>query len=90
MTILRLSDAKFVEANDASFGGSDSTVTEFGHDSHELDIWLNLEEREKFLAELRRPVRFEMSSAAFAAGEVPSTLFYNRPILLKSTASRIC
>jgi len=55
MTILRLSDAKFVEANDAfvRWLGLDRDRI-LGHDSRELDIWLNLEEREKFLAELRR------------------------------------
>jgi PAS domain S-box-containing protein len=55
MTILRLSDAKFVEANDAfvRWLGLDRDVI-LGHDSRELDIWLNLEDREKFLAELRR------------------------------------
>ena len=55
MTILRLSDAKFVEANDAfvRWLGLDRERI-LGHDSRELDIWLNLEDREKFLAELRR------------------------------------
>ena len=55
MTILRLSDAKFVEANDAfvRWLGLDRDGI-LGHDSRELDIWLNLEDREKFLAELRR------------------------------------
>jgi PAS domain S-box-containing protein len=55
MTILRLSDAKFVEANDAfvRWLGLDRDRI-LGHDSRELDIWLNLEDREKFLAELRR------------------------------------
>src|SRR5580704_4808330 len=55
MTILRFSDAKFVEANDAfvRWLGLDRDRI-LGHDSRELDIWLNLEDREKFLAELRR------------------------------------
>ena len=55
ITILRLSDAKFIEANDAFvrwFGlGRDRII---GHDSQELGIWLNLDDREKFLANLRR------------------------------------
>jgi PAS domain S-box-containing protein len=55
ITILRFSDAKFVEANDAfvRWLGLDRDRI-LGHDSRELDIWLNLEDREKFLAELRR------------------------------------
>ena len=55
MTILRLSDAKFVEANDAfvRWLGLDRERI-LGHDSRELDIWVNLEDREKFLDELRR------------------------------------
>jgi PAS domain S-box-containing protein len=54
ITILRLSDAKFVEANDAfvRWLGLDRERI-LGHDSRELDIWLNLEDREKFLTELR-------------------------------------
>jgi PAS domain S-box-containing protein len=55
ITILRLSDAKFVEANDAFvrwFGlGRDGII---GHDSRELGIWLNLDDRDRFLANLRR------------------------------------
>jgi PAS domain S-box-containing protein len=55
ITILRLSDAKFIEANDAFvrwFGlGRDRII---GHDSRELDIWLNLDDRNRFLANLRR------------------------------------
>ncbi|MBV9642391.1 MAG: PAS domain S-box protein, partial [Verrucomicrobia bacterium] len=55
ITILRLSDAKFVEANDAFvrwFGlGRDRII---GHDSKELGIWLNLVDRDRFLANLRR------------------------------------
>jgi PAS domain S-box-containing protein len=55
ITILRLSDAKFVEANDAfvRWLGLDRDRI-IGHDSRELEIWLNLEDREKFLAELRQ------------------------------------
>jgi PAS domain S-box-containing protein len=51
ITILRLSDKKFVEANDAfvRWLGLDRDRI-VGHDSREL----NLEDREKFLAELRR------------------------------------
>ena len=55
ITILRLSDKKFVEANDAFvrwFGlGRDRIL---GHDSQELGIWVNLEDRTKFLADLER------------------------------------
>jgi PAS domain S-box-containing protein len=55
ITILRLSDAKFIEANDAFvrwFGlGRDRII---GHDSQELGIWLNLDDRNRFLANLRR------------------------------------
>jgi PAS domain S-box-containing protein len=55
LTILRLSDAKFIEANDAFvrwFGlGRDRII---GHDSKELGIWLNLDDRDRFLANLRR------------------------------------
>jgi PAS domain S-box-containing protein len=55
ITILRLSDAKFIEANDAFvrwFGlGRDKII---GHDSRELGIWLNLDDRDRFLANLRR------------------------------------
>jgi PAS domain S-box-containing protein len=55
ITILRFSDATFVEANDAfvRWLGLDRDRI-IGHDSRELDIWLNPEDREKFLAELRR------------------------------------
>jgi PAS domain S-box-containing protein len=55
MTILRCSDAKFVEANDAfvRWLGLDRDRI-LGRDSRELDIWLNPEDREKFLADLRR------------------------------------
>jgi PAS domain S-box-containing protein len=54
ITILRLHDAKFVEANDAfvRWLGLDRDRI-IGHDSRELEIWLNLEDRERFLAELR-------------------------------------
>ena len=55
ITILRFSDATFVEANDAFvrwFGLDRDRI--IGHDSRELGIWLNLEDRERFLAELRR------------------------------------
>ena len=55
ITILRLSDAKFVEANDAFIRwlGLDRDRI-VGHDSRELEIWVNLEDREKFLGELRQ------------------------------------
>ena len=55
ITILRLSDAKFVEANDAfvRWIGLDRDKI-IGHDSKELNIWMNLDDRENFLANLRR------------------------------------
>src|SRR5258707_10562530 len=55
ITILRLSDARFIEANDAFvrwFGLSRDRI--IGHDSKELGIWLNLDDRDRFLANLRR------------------------------------
>jgi len=55
ITILRLSDAKFIEANDAFvrwFGLDRDRI--IGHDSQELNIWLNLDDRNRFLANLRR------------------------------------
>jgi PAS domain S-box-containing protein len=55
ITILRLSDKKFIEANDAFvrwFGLSRDKI--LGHDSAELGIWVNLEDRAKFLADLER------------------------------------
>jgi PAS domain S-box-containing protein len=55
ITILRLSDAKFVEANDAFVSwlglGRDRII---GHDSLELGIWLNPDDRARFLTHLRR------------------------------------
>ena len=53
LTVLRLSDKKFVEANDAFvrwFGLSRDRIV--GHDSVELGIWVDPEEREKFLSDL--------------------------------------
>jgi PAS domain S-box-containing protein len=55
ITILRLSDKKFVEANDAFvrwFGLSRERI--LGYDSEELGIWVNLDDRRKFLADLER------------------------------------
>ena len=55
ITILRLSDKKFIEANDAFvrwFGLSRERI--LGHDSEELGIWVNLDDRAKFLADLER------------------------------------
>jgi PAS domain S-box-containing protein len=55
VTISRLSDAKFIEANDAFVrwvGLSHDRIV--GHDSRELGIWLDLDERAKFLADLQR------------------------------------
>jgi PAS domain S-box-containing protein len=54
IAILRLRDAKFVEANDAFvrwFGLDRDKI--IGHDSRELGLWLNLDERDKFLENLR-------------------------------------
>jgi PAS domain-containing protein len=53
MTIARLSDGKFVEANGAFvrwFGLDGDGI--LGHDSWELGLWLNLDARTKFWAEL--------------------------------------
>ena len=55
ITILRLSDKKFIEANDALvrwFGLSRDRI--LGHDSQELGVWVNLDDRAKFLADLER------------------------------------
>ena len=55
ITILRLSDKKFVEANDAFvrwFGLSRDEI--LGHDAKELGMWVDLEDRESFLTELER------------------------------------
>jgi PAS domain S-box-containing protein len=55
ITILRLSDKKFIEANDAFirwFGMSRDGI--LGHDSEELGIWAHREDRVKFLADLER------------------------------------
>ena len=55
ITILRSSDKKFIEANDAFvrwFGLSRDRI--LGHDSQELGIWVNLDDRAKFLADLER------------------------------------
>ena len=55
VTISRLSDAKFVEANDAFvrwIGLSHDRIV--GHDSRELSIWLDLNDRMKFLTDLQR------------------------------------
>src|SRR6516162_8153779 len=54
ITILRLSDAKFIDANDAFvrwFGLERDKI--LGHDSQELGLWVNLDDREKFLSDLR-------------------------------------
>jgi PAS domain S-box-containing protein len=55
ITILRLSDAKFIEANDAFVNwlglGRDRII---GHDSRELGIWLNPNDGDRFLTTLRR------------------------------------
>ena len=55
ITILRLSDNKFIEANDAFvrwIGLSRDRI--LGHDSEELGIWVNPDDRTKFLADLER------------------------------------
>ena len=55
ITILRLSDAKFIEANDAFVNwlglARDRII---GHDSRELGIWLNPNDGDRFLTTLRR------------------------------------
>jgi PAS domain S-box-containing protein len=55
ITILRLRDAKFVEANDAfvRWVGLDRRKI-IGNDSQELELWVNLDDRAKFLTDLRR------------------------------------
>jgi PAS domain S-box-containing protein len=55
ITISRLSDAKFVEANDAfvRWLGLDRRKI-IGHDSQELGMWVNLDDRAKFLADVGR------------------------------------
>ena len=55
ITISRVSDARFIEANDAFvrwIGLSHEKIV--GHDSVELGIWVSLDERAKFLLELQR------------------------------------
>jgi PAS domain S-box-containing protein len=55
VTISRLSDARFIEANDAFvrwIGLSHDRIV--GHDSRELGIWLDLNDRVKFLTDLQR------------------------------------
>ena len=54
VTISRLSDAKFIEANDAFvrwIGLSHDRIV--GHDSNELSLWLNPDDRMKFLTDLQ-------------------------------------
>jgi PAS domain S-box-containing protein len=54
ITILRLSDKKFVEANDAFvrwLGLEHDQI--IGHDSRELDVWSDLKDRAKFLEDLQ-------------------------------------
>ena len=53
--LLRLSDGKFVEVNDAFarwLGLERDGIV--GHDTQELSVWLNRDDREKFMADLRR------------------------------------
>jgi PAS domain S-box-containing protein len=55
ITIVRLSDKKVIEANDAFvrwFGLRREEIV--GRDSQELGIWVNLEDRARFLADLER------------------------------------
>jgi PAS domain S-box-containing protein len=55
IAIVRLSDKKFIEANDAFvrwFGLSRDKI--LGRDSKELGLWVNLQDRAKFLADLDR------------------------------------
>jgi PAS domain S-box-containing protein len=55
ISLLRLSDNKFVEVNDAfaQWLGMDPDKI-IGHDTLELGVWLDRDDREKFLADLRR------------------------------------
>jgi len=55
ISLLRLSDGKFVEVNNAfaQWLGMDPDQI-VGYDTLELGIWLNRDDREKFLADLRR------------------------------------
>ena len=54
-TISRLSDKKFIEANDAFVRWSGLSHDRFvGQDSGELGMWLNPDERAKFLGDLQR------------------------------------
>jgi PAS domain S-box-containing protein len=55
ISLLRLSDGKFVEVNDAfaRWLGLDRDRI-VGHDTKELDVWLDRDERERFQVELRR------------------------------------
>lgn len=55
MSISRLSDEKYIEVNDAFvrwYGLYRDNI--IGHDTRELGIWLNLEDRAKFWADLNR------------------------------------
>jgi PAS domain S-box-containing protein len=55
VTISRLSDARFIEANDAFvrwIGVSHDKIVD--HDSAELGIWVNLDDRANFLTDLQR------------------------------------
>jgi PAS domain S-box-containing protein len=55
VTISRLSDGTFIEANDAFvrwIGLSHQNIV--GHDSRELGIWVDLNDRAKFLSDLQR------------------------------------
>jgi PAS domain S-box-containing protein len=55
ITLSRMSDGKFVEVNDSFarwFGLDRDSI--LGHDSRELGMWLDLEARNKFWADLRR------------------------------------
>ena len=55
ITISRLSDARFIEANDAFVRWIGLNHDEIvGHDTVELGIWVNLDDRTKFLADLQR------------------------------------
>ena len=55
ISLLRLSDGKFVEVNDAfaQWLGMDPEKI-VGRDTLELGVWLNRDDREKFLVDLRR------------------------------------
>ena len=91
LSIMRLSDKKFVEVNDAQvqwFGLDRDKI--LGHDSVELGMWVNLEDRASSGRILSAAmVRCGRSRSRRAASEAPSTRSCTRPRSSKSIASRI-